>query len=111
MDKRNKRNINRYWIEKNSQVVVRNWTEEEYKSADPKNHILEKHWSFSCPHCSFLPHLCANKDEAEHSNNVHRRYTRHEGMVEYKDFELCCVECREEYSKEFNAWFYKQDIY
>lgn len=39
------KNITRYWLDKDSQTIVRQWTDEEYKFADHHTHIFEKYWS------------------------------------------------------------------
>lgn len=40
------RNIKRYWIDKESQTIVRPWTDKEYKLIDPHTHIFEKYWDY-----------------------------------------------------------------
>ena len=63
------KNVSRYWIDKDSKVVVRKWTDEEYKTNNPRVHIFEKYWSFRCSHCSFIPIPVISKEEVEHTQS------------------------------------------
>lgn len=40
------KNSIRYWLDKDSQTIVRQWTDEEYKLVDPHTHIFEKYWDY-----------------------------------------------------------------
>ena len=104
-------NINRIWIEKDSGVVVRNWTDEEYKTLDPRNHIFEKYWCYYCPICGFLPTLCGSKAEAKHAYHVHKSYTGHRCEIKYRDFELVCLEEKDEFLEDLGVWVHKQELY
>lgn len=101
----------RYWINKSSQVIVRSWTDEEYKTIDPYTHMFEKYWCYCCPTCKSTSELYCKEEEAAHHKNLHAHYTGHEGLVEYKDFELVCLELREEYIEDFGAWATIYKIY
>ena len=105
------KNIVRYWIDKDSCIVVRKWTDEENKTTNPHNHTFEKYWSYRCPICHFIPTPHAQKAEAEHGAKVHERYTGHKCVVEYRNHELKCMECRDEYIEDLNVWVAKQEIY
>lgn len=107
------KNINRYWLDNDSRIVARQWTEEEYKTIDPHTHIFEKYWSCRCPRCEFLPVLCHDEAEARHHGSNHEHYcgSLHKCIVEYRDFELNCWEFKEEYNEEFDIWVAKQEVY
>lgn len=107
------RNLYRYWIDKDSQIVVRKWTDKEYKNINPHTHIFEKYWSYSCPICSFIPTPHDSKESAEHGANTHWLYTgnKHKCVVEYRLHELVCLECKEEFLESLNVWVAKQEIY
>ena len=105
--------MERYWIDKDSKVVVRAWSGKEYKTINPHTHIFEKHWSYYCPICNFIPHLCANKDEAEHDVNVHECCAggEHRCVIEYRHHELICLEFKEEFIEDLGVWVQKQEYY
>lgn len=105
------KNISRYWVDKGSGIIVRKWTDEEYKSINPHAHIFEKYWYYYCPKCNFVPIPHFNKDDAKHGCSNHKHYTGHRCLVNYKDFELGCLEFKEEYSEEFGVWVAKQTMY
>ena len=107
------KNLNRYWVDKESNIIARKWTPEEYMRLSPRQHIFEKYWSYYCPRCRFLPVLCHDEAEARHHSNKHEYYcgSRHKCIVEYRDFELNCWEFREEYNEEFDIWVAKQEVY
>ena len=105
------RNLSRYWVDKGSCIVVRQWTDEECASIDPNEHIFEKYWYYYCPKCNFMPIPHYNKEEAKHGSNNHKHYTGHRCLTRQKDFELVCLEFKEEYSKEFDVWVAKQEMY
>lgn len=107
------RNIQRYWVDNDSRIVVRKWTAEEYENINPRTHIFETFWSYYCPICFFIPTPHSNKSEAEHGATMHERYagSKHRCIVEQRDHELVCLECREEFIKELNVWVSKQEVY
>ena len=107
------KNINRYWLDNDSRIVARQWTDEEYETIDPRTHISEKYWSYRCPRCEFLPMLCYDEVEAKHQSNNHENYCgrRHKCIVEYRDFELSCWEFREELLEDLGVWVAKQEMY
>lgn len=105
------KNISRYWVDNGTGLICRKWNDEENKYHDKYKHIFEKHWCYYCPICGFEPVICADKDEAEHSRHIHKNRTGHTCSVEYKDFELACLEFREEFVEEFGMWVYKQELY
>lgn len=107
------RNINRYWLDNDSDIVVRQWTDEEYKTINPHTYIFEKHWSYYCPRCGFIPAICHDKDEAIHRSNDHRYRcgNKHKCVVEYRDHKLVCLEFNEEYMEQFDVWVAKQIKY
>ena len=107
------RNVNRYWLDNDSNIVVRQWDEEEYKTINPNTPIFEKHWSYYCPRCRFIHVICYNKAEAEHSGNNHRYHcgNKHKCVVEYRDHKLICLEFKEVYNKEFDVWVATQTRY
>lgn len=106
------KNLSRYWVDKDSNIIVRKWTPEEYMRLSPRQHIFEKYWSSRCPLCCFIPTPWSTKEEAEHEANTHRRIgRRHKSIVEYRDHELVCWELKYEYSKDFDIWVPKQKLY
>ena len=112
------RNIYRYWVDKDTGGVMRLWTDEENKSMNPRTHIFEKYWSFRCPTCGFIPIPRLTKEEAEriqirHINqfSMPQNRKRHKGFVEYRDHELVCLECKEEFLEEVGVWVAKQELY
>lgn len=112
------RNVSRYWVDNDSGIVMRKWTDEEYKSISPYKHIFEKYWSFRCPICGFIPIPVLEKEEAErtqirHINNFVCSKNRkgHKGFVEYRDHELICFEYKEEFLEDPGIWCYKETYY
>jgi hypothetical protein len=105
------KNLSRYWIDEGSGIIVRTWTNEEYKNINPHTHIFEKYWSYCCPICNFIPIPHSNKEEAEHHANSHRRYTGHKCVVDCRNYELATMEYREEYLEELDVWVAKQEVY
>lgn len=105
------RNLHRYWIDKDSKIVVRKWVNEEYKTIDPHTHIFEKYWSYYCPICNFIPTPCLDKEEVECSANYHRQYSRsdHKCVVEYREHELICLEVKDEFLEDLNVWVMKTE--
>lgn len=101
------RNIHRQWIDKNSGMFIRSWTDNEYKSLDCRDHIFEQYWCYYCSRCTSEPILCASKNEAEHQCYVHRHYTGHECKATQREFELVCIEFREEFDEKLQRWIYK----
>ena len=104
-------NLNRYWLDKDSQIVVRKWDAKEYETTNSHTHIFEKYWSYRCPICSFIPIPYHDKAEAERGAKTHERYTRHKCVVEYRNHELVCLECRDEFLQDLNVWVHKEEIY
>lgn len=106
-------NLQRYWIDKDSKIVVRKWEDEEYKSINPHTHIFEKYWSYRCPICSFIPAPHISKTEAEHGANTHKIYTndRHKCVIEHRYHELTCYECKEEFIGDLGVWVHKIEFY
>lgn len=106
-------NVYRYWVDKDSNIIVRKWDEKEYKTIKPNTHIFEKYWSHRCPICSFIPTPCCNKAEAEHDAKTHERYagSKHRCIVEYRDHELVCMEFRDEFFEDLGVWVNKQELY
>ena len=109
------RNLSRYWIDKDSGILVRPWTDEEYKSTDPHRHIFEKYWSYYCPICGFLPIPVMTKEEAKRQQAEHvNRFCskrRHKGVVEYRNHELICMEHKDEFIESFGVWVHRQEMY
>ena len=112
------RDVSRYWIDKDSGIVMRTWTDEEYKSISPHTHIFEKYWSFCCPSCGFIPIPVLDKEEAERTQSRHinlfcckENKKKHKGFVEYRDHELVCWEHKYEFMEELGVWVYKQEYY
>ena len=105
------RNINRYWVDKESNIIVRKWNDEEYKTIEPHKHIFEKAWVYYCPICNFVPTLCYDKNEAKHRSNTHKRYTGHECLIEYRDCEFICLEFKDEFLEDIGVWVNKQELY
>ena len=107
------RNINRFWVDEDSRIIVRNWTNEEYKTTNPHTHIFERYWSYRCPICSFIPIPNYDKDEVKRAANSHMLYCgdNHKCKVEYRDHELVCLECRDEFLEDIGMWVAKQEIY
>lgn len=112
------KDLSRYWIDKDSGVVVRRWTDEEHNSINPHTHILEKYWSFRCPDCTWIPTPTLEKREAEREQIRHinrfccdENRERHRGFVEYRDHELVCWEGKEEFFEDLGAWVYKEEYY
>lgn len=101
----------RYWVDKDSGIVVRKWTDEEYKTNNPHKHIFEKFWSYYCPICKFVPSPCYDKSEVERGSKTHERYTHHKCVVEHRDHELICWENRFEFVEDLGAWVHKQEAY
>ena len=104
-------NVSRYWVYKDSGIIYRQWTDEEYKTIDPHKHIFEKLWCYYCPICNFIPVPCFDKKEATHHSNTHRHYTGHKCVIEYRDFELVCFESRDEFLENLGVWVHKQELY
>lgn len=106
------RNLSRYWVDKHTGIIMRQWTSEEYEAVSPRTHIFEMYWSYQCPICSFLPVPHCNEVEAMHGANTHERYagSRHRCVVEHREHELVCLECKEEYVDELGVWVNKQEI-
>lgn len=71
----------RYWLDKDSKTVVRQWTDEEYKLVDPHTHIFEKYWSYYRI-CGFIPIP----------------------VLRYR--ELVCFEFRKMFNKELGLWIH-----
>lgn len=112
------KDLSRFWVDKDTGIVIRKWTDEEYESINPHTHIFEKYWSFRCPNCSFIPIPVLDKREAErrrvaHLNNFwcSEDRKRHKGFVEYRDHKLICLEGKYEFIKDLNMWVYKQEYY
>ena len=107
------KDLSRYWVDKDSGVVVRKWTDEEYKTNNPHKHIFEQYWSYYCPICSFIPTPHYDKAEAEHGAKTHERYagSKHKCVVEYRNHELICWEHRCEFVEDLGVWVYKQEYY
>jgi hypothetical protein len=108
-------NVSRLWLDKDSNTIVREWTDEEYQTLDPHTHIFEKYWTYYCPYCGFLPIPHGNKAEAEHGAKVHELHApisrHHKCVVEYRKFELCCFETREEFLEDLGVWVHTQELY
>jgi hypothetical protein len=106
-------NINRYWVDKDSNVIVRKWDEKEYETINPRTHIFEKYWSYYCPICSFIPTPHYDRAEAEHGAKVHEVHTinKHKCVVEYRDHELICMEFRDEFLEDLGIWVAKQEVF
>ena len=112
------RNLNRYWVDNDSAIIMRKWMDEEYQSTNPYTHIFEKYWSFRCPNCSFIPIPVLSKEEAERTQVRHinkficrENRKRHKGIVEYRYHELICWECKEEFLEDLGVWVYKETYY
>jgi hypothetical protein len=107
------RNLNRFWVDKDTNIVVRQWTDEEYKIINPHTHIFEKYWSYYCPICGFIPMPCCDKSKVERDANHHRLCfgNKHKCIVEYRDHELACLEYKDEFMDEFGVWVFKQTTY
>jgi hypothetical protein len=103
----------RLWLDKDTHMVVRAWTDEEQQTIDPHTHIFEKYWSYYCSICSFIPMPCCNEGEVRRSAIAHKRRfgDRHKCIVEYRDHELVCLETREELSEDCGVWIIKHEIY
>ena len=106
-------NICRYWVDKDSRIIVRKWDEKEYETISPHIHIFEKYWSYCCPICSFIPTPCYDKTEAERGAKAHERHNgnKHKCVVEYRDHELICLEFRDEFLEDLGIWVNKQEVY
>lgn len=118
MDMNEVKKLSRYWIDKDSGIIMRKWIDEEYESINPHTHIFEKYWSYCCPNCSFIPipHLekeMAEREQIRHVNHfccgINRK--RHKGFVEYRDHELICFEGKEEFLEDLGVWIYKETYY
>ena len=112
------KNLSRYWVDNDSGIIMRKWTDEEYQSTNPYIHIFEKYWSFRCPNCEFVPIPVLEKEEAERTQIRHiNRFVckenrkRHKGFVEYRDHELVCLECKEEFIEDLGVWVCKEIYY
>lgn len=112
------KNLLRFWVDKDSGIVMRKWTDEEYKTNNPRMHIFEKYWSYRCPACSFIPIPVLEKEEVERTQIRHINHfccrenrKRHKGFVEYRDHELVCWEHKDEFIEELGVWCYKQEYY
>lgn len=107
------KNLYRYWVDKDSKIIVRQFTDEEYKSMDPHVHIVEKYWTYDCPICLFVPTPYRSKQEAIYGANFHccMNGYRHMCRISYRYFELACFECREEFVESLGMWVYKQEYY
>lgn len=75
------KNLYRYWVDKDSKTIVRQWTDDEYKNIDPHTHIFEKYWSHYRI-CGFI----------------------HIPVPRYH--ELVCFEFREEFNEELGLWIH-----
>lgn len=106
-------NINRYWVDKDSNIIVRKWDEKEYETINPRTHIFEKYWSYRCPICTFIPTPHYDKAEAEHGAKAHERCagSKHKCVVEYRDHELICMEFRDEFLEDLGVWVAKQEVF
>lgn len=107
-------NLCRYWVDKDSKIVVRKWTDEEYKNTNPNTHIFEKYWSYRCPICSFIPTPHISEQEAKHGANTHLLYapsSRHKCVIEYRFHELVCYEYKEEFIEGIGVWNCKYTYY
>ena len=107
------RNIQRYWIDNDSQVIVRPWTDEEYQNINAHTHIFEKYWSRYCLCCPVIPTPYISKAEAEHDARMHELYGRgrHKCVVQYRDHELICLEHRDEFIGDLGKWVYMEKYY
>ena len=112
------RNVSRYWVDNDSGIIMREWTDEEYQSISPYTHIFEKYWSFRCPNCGFIPIPVSTKEEAEIAQCKHMNYfcwslnkKKHKGIIEYRDHELICYETKEEFIDEYGVWVCKVCYY
>ena len=108
-------NLNRWWVDKDSGILVRPWTDEEYKSTDPHTHIFEKYWSYYCPVCGFLPTPVLTKEEAKKQRASHANWfcnRKHKGYIKYRDHELVCLEHRDEFIEHHGGvWVHVQEMY
>lgn len=104
-------NINRYWVDKKSSIIIRKWTDEEYETIEPHKHIFKKAWTYYCPICRFIPPCYFDKKECEHDANNHKHYTGHECSITYEDREMICLEFRDEFSEDLGVWVNKQEVY
>jgi hypothetical protein len=112
------KNLIRYWADKDSGFIMREWTDEEYKSVDPCVHIFEKYWSYRCPVCGFIPLPTLDKEETRRSQIRHvncfscdKNRKAHKGFVEYRDHELACFETKDELDETLGVWICKQICY
>lgn len=111
------RNLRRYWVDNDSGIIVRKWTDEEYKTINPYIHIFEKYWSFCCPNCNFIPISVLEKEEAKITQSRHINHfvckeniKRHKGFVEYRDHELVCLNAKRNFLKTLACGFSKKYI-
>ena len=106
-------NIFRFWVDEGSGIIVRDWTDEEYKTLDPHTHIFETYWTYYCPRCGFLPTPYSNEKEVKYSAKLHEMRTPgdHRCIVEYRKFELACLETREEFREDLGVWVCVQEKY
>lgn len=112
------KDVSRYWVDKDSMIIMRKWTDEEYRFVNPSTHIFEKYWSYHCPICSFIPIPVLDKEEAEKAQISHINYfccneniKRHKGFVEYRDHELICLEQKNEFMEDLGVCACKQEYY
>lgn len=112
------RNVDRYWVDNDTGIIMRKWTDEEYQSINPYTHIFEKYWSFRCPNCELIPWPLLTKEEAERRQIRHinsfgceANRKRHKGFVEYREHELVCWEVKEEFLEDVGAWVCRQISY
>jgi hypothetical protein len=107
------KDLKRYWVDGDSGIFVREWTDEEYKTNNPQKHIFEKYWSYRCPICSFIPTPHFDKAETEHGAKTHERHagSKHKCVVENRNHELICLEHRYEFMKDLGVWIHKQEYY
>lgn len=81
------RKLYRYWVDKDSKTIVRQWTVDEYENTDPYTHIFEEYWSYRCKILRIVP--------------IPRIIRR----------ELVCLESKEEFIEETGVWSHKYVYY
>ena len=95
-------NNRRYWIDKDSDLWMREWSKDEYATLDLSEHIFEKYWSFRCPICQFTP-VPTSQSRAERRAKIHEQKTGHKCIVEYRDHELVCLDVIGAFSERLGA--------
>lgn len=99
------RNIRRFWVDNKTDIIIREWTNQEYEEHNSTERIFEKYWRAYCQRCKFTSIPSINKEEAKHDCKVHKHYYKgHPVVAKYIDCELFCLEIGEKLDERSGMW-------